>query len=175
MARGPGRDGGGDLLGPVGAVRAATGGRRSGCRAGRRRGRRRGRRATLPARLRELPSRLFWQASAHAQRFVTEVPSGSDAHKWHYAAPIALDEFGPASRATPSGRTGIHRSDLVSVITLTPAGRRRLRKLEQLLTAAQEELLSPLSAPERKELTRLLGLLVAHHARSGPTMGADDR
>lgn len=154
--------------------------------------------ATLPARLRELPSRLLSQASAHAQRFVTEGLGGADAHKWHYATLVALDEFGPASQAALSGRTGIHRSDLVSVInglaerelvertpdpadrrrnviTLTPAGRRRLRKLEQLLTAAQEELLSPLSASEREELTRLLGLLVAHHARSGPTMGADDR
>nr|WSX49254.1 MarR family winged helix-turn-helix transcriptional regulator [Streptomyces sp. NBC_00974] len=152
----------------------------------------------VPARLRELPSRLLSQASAHAQRLVAEGLSGADARKWHYAALVALDEFGPASQATLSGRTGIHRSDLVAVInelaerelverapdpadrrrnvvTLTPLGRRRLRRLEQLLAAAQEELLSPLSTPEREQLTRLLGRLVAHHAHSGPTMGADGR
>ncbi|WP_371618479.1 MarR family winged helix-turn-helix transcriptional regulator [Streptomyces sp. NBC_00454] len=152
--------------------------------------------AAVPARLRELPSRLLAQASAHAQRFVIEGLNGADARKWHYAALVALDEFGPASQATLSGRTGIHRSDLVAVInelaerelvertpdpadrrrnviTLTPPGRRRLRKLEQLLAAAQEELLSPLSVPEREQLTRLLGRLVDHHARSGPDMGAD--
>lgn len=152
----------------------------------------------VPARLRELPSRLLSQAAAHAARLVTEEPSGADAHKWHYAALVALDESGPASQATLSGRTGIHRSDPVAVInaltarelaertpdpadrrrnviTLTSAGRRRPRKLEQLLDSAQEELLSPLSSQEREQLTRLLGRLVAHHSRSGPTMGADDR
>ncbi|MFD5142050.1 MarR family winged helix-turn-helix transcriptional regulator [Streptomyces sp. NPDC058401] len=154
--------------------------------------------SALPARLRELPSRLLSQASAHAARLVTEELGGADAHKWHYATLVALDEFGPASQAALSGRTGIHRSDLVAVInelaegelvertpdpadrrrnviTLTAAGRRRLRKLEQLLAAAQEELLSPLSAPEREQLVSLLGRLVAHHAPGGPTMGADDR
>ncbi|MET9463660.1 MarR family winged helix-turn-helix transcriptional regulator [Streptomyces sp. NPDC006544] len=157
-----------------------------------------GDRSALPARLRDLPSRLLSQASTHAQRLVAEGLSGADARKWHYAALVALDEFGPASQADLSGRTGIHRSDLVAVInelaerelvertpdpadrrrnvvTLTPLGRRRLRRLEQLLAAAQEELLSPLSTPEREQLTRLLGRLVAHHAPSGPTMGADGR
>ncbi|MGW6705279.1 MarR family winged helix-turn-helix transcriptional regulator [Streptomyces sp. NPDC054956] len=157
-----------------------------------------GARGAVPARLRELPSRLLAQASAQAQRLVAEGLNGADARTWHYAALVALEEFGPASQATLSGRTGIHRSDLVSVInelaerelvertpdpadrrrnviTLTAAGRRRLRKLEQLLATAQEELLSPLSAPEREQLTRLLGRLVAHHAHAGPTMGADDR
>ncbi|MCJ0869008.1 MarR family winged helix-turn-helix transcriptional regulator [Streptomyces sp. AP-93] len=154
--------------------------------------------SALPARLRELPSRLLSQASAHATRLVTEGLSGADAHKWHYAALVALDEFGPASQAALSGRTDIHRSDLVAVInelaarelverapdpadrrrnviTLTAAGRRRLRKLEQLLATAQEELLSPLSAPEREQLAGLLSRLVEHHAHSGPTMGTDDR
>ncbi|MFD9354055.1 MarR family winged helix-turn-helix transcriptional regulator [Streptomyces sp. NPDC060031] len=153
-------------------------------------------RAAVPARLRELPSRLLGQASAQAQRLVAEGLNGADARKWHYAALVALEEFGPASQAALSGRTGIHRSDLVAVInelaerelvertpdpadrrrnviTLTPLGLRRLRKLEQLLAAAQEELLSPLSATEREQLTRLLGRLVEHHARADATMGAD--
>ncbi|MCX4783317.1 MarR family winged helix-turn-helix transcriptional regulator [Streptomyces sp. NBC_01264] len=154
--------------------------------------------SALPARLRELPSRLLSQASTHATRLVTEGLNGADAHKWHYATLVALDEFGPASQAALSGRTDIHRSDLVAVInelaarelvertpdpadrrrnviTLTAAGRRRLRKLEQLLATAQEELLSPLSAKEREQLVALLGRLVAHHAPGGPTMGTDDR
>lgn len=52
----------------------------------------------VPARLRELPSRLLGQASTHAQRLVTEGLSGADARKWHYAALVALEESGPASR-----------------------------------------------------------------------------
>ncbi|MGW6978137.1 MarR family winged helix-turn-helix transcriptional regulator [Streptomyces sp. NPDC054932] len=152
----------------------------------------------VPARLRELPSRLLGQASTHAQRLVAEGLSGADARKWHYAALVALEESGPASQATLSARTGIHRSDLVSVInelaarelverapdpedrrrnviTLTAPGRRRLRKLEQILDAAQEELLAPLSTGEREQLTRLLGRIVEHHAYGNPVMGPDDR
>lgn len=152
----------------------------------------------VPARLRKLPSRLLGQASTHAQRLVTEGLSGADARKWHYAALVALEESGPASQAALSLRTGIHRSDLVAVInelaerelverapdpgdrrrnvvTLTPLGRRRLRKLEHLLDAAQEELLSPLSHQEREQLVHLLGRLVAHHAPTDGTMEADGR
>ncbi|WP_405789091.1 MarR family winged helix-turn-helix transcriptional regulator [Streptomyces sp. NBC_01367] len=152
----------------------------------------------VPARLRELPSRLLGQASTHAQRLVTEGLSGADAHKWHYAALVALEESGPASQATLSARTGIHRSDLVAVInelaarelverapdpedrrrnviTLTPHGRRHLRTLEQILAAAQEELLAPLSAGEREQLTRLLGRIVDHHAYGEAVMGSDGR
>ncbi|WP_328301374.1 MarR family winged helix-turn-helix transcriptional regulator [Streptomyces sp. NBC_00435] len=110
----------------------------------------------------------------------------------------ALDYSGPASRATPSGRTGVHRSDPVAAInelagrepverppapadrrcdvtTHTAAGRRRPHGLEQLLDTAQEELLSPLSVHEREVPTQLPGRLAAHHSGSGPTMGADDR
>ncbi|MFF4423425.1 MarR family winged helix-turn-helix transcriptional regulator [Streptomyces sp. NPDC001549] len=152
----------------------------------------------VPARLRELPSRLLGQASTHAQRLVTEGLSGADARTWHYAALVALEESGPASQATLSARTGIHRSDLVAVInelaarglvertpdpedrrrnviTLTPPGRRQLHKLEQILTAAQEELLAPLSTREREQLTRLLGRIVDHHAYGDPVMGSDGR
>ncbi|MFE5516940.1 MarR family winged helix-turn-helix transcriptional regulator [Streptomyces virginiae] len=150
----------------------------------------------VPARLRQLPSRLLAQASTHAQRLVTEGLSGEDARTWHYATLVALEESGPASQATLSARTGIHRSDLVAVInelaarelvertpdpedrrrnvvTLTAHGRRHLRKLEQILTAVQEELLTPLSTQEREQLTRLLGRIVDHHAHGSPVMGLD--
>lgn len=152
----------------------------------------------VPARLRELPSRLLGQASTHAQRLVTEGLSGADARKWHYAALAALEESGPASQATLSARTGIHRSDLVAVInelaardmvertpdpedrrrnviTLTPSGRRQLRTLEQILAAAQDELLAPLSGQEREQLVHLLGRVVDHHTYGDPAMGSDGR
>ncbi|MFE5804567.1 MarR family winged helix-turn-helix transcriptional regulator [Streptomyces sp. NPDC056491] len=152
----------------------------------------------VPARLRELPSRLLGQASTHAQRLVTEGLSGADARKWHYAALVALEESGPASQAGLSARTGIHRSDLVAVInelaarelvertpdpedrrrnviTVTALGRRRLRTLEQILDAAQDELLAPLSAQERHQLVRLLGRIVEHHAYGDPAMESGDR
>ncbi|MEU6862034.1 MarR family transcriptional regulator [Streptomyces sp. NPDC046876] len=149
---------------------------------------------TVPARLRELPSRLLAQAATHAQRLVAEQLTAVDARTWHYATLVALDAYGPASQAGLSSRTGIHRSDLVAVInelagsglverapdpadrrrntvSLTAAGRGRLRRLEQLLDTAQEELLSPLSASERTQLIHLLGRIVDHHAATtAPTM-----
>ncbi|WP_234327787.1 hypothetical protein [Streptomyces sp. NRRL F-2664] len=54
-----------------------------------------------------------------------------------------------------------------------PPGRRRLRKREQILDAAQAELLSPLSAAEREQLVRLLGRVVEHHAYGGSAMEPD--
>ncbi|MGW7327673.1 MarR family winged helix-turn-helix transcriptional regulator [Streptomyces sp. NPDC054840] len=62
-----------------------------------------------------------------------------------------------------------------NVVTLTPPGRRQLRKLEQILTATQAELLAPLSTQEREQLTRLLGRNVDHHAYGNPVMGPDGR
>lgn len=142
-----------------------------------------------PARLRGMPSRLLSMVSAHAQRLVGEGLADADARKYHYALLAALEEFGPASQAALSGRTGIYRSDLVAtineltdrglveraadptdrrrnVITMTAAGRAHLHRLDTLLAAIQDDLLAPLSPAERKELTRLLARLLGHHASS---------
>jgi DNA-binding MarR family transcriptional regulator len=139
-----------------------------------------------PARLRRLPSRLLSQLTTHAQRLVGDGLGAVDARQYHYALLAALAEFGPASQAELSGRTGIYRSDLVAtineltaqglverapdagdrrrnVITMTPAGHRHLDRLDTLVAGAQDELLAPLSAAERDELTRLLTRLVDHH------------
>jgi DNA-binding MarR family transcriptional regulator len=99
----------------------------------------------------------------------------------------ALDEAGPASQAELSRRTTIDRSIMVAtvnelagaglvertpdptdrrrnVVTLTAAGRRRLRKLDRLLTGVQDDLLAPLSAEERAQLVHLLTRVVDHHS-----------
>jgi len=142
-----------------------------------------------PARLRSLPSRLLTQTAMHADRLVNEGLSGADARKWHYAVLAALQEFGPASQAALSRRTGVYRSDLVAVInelaarglierapdpadrrrnviTMTPHGRRHLRQLDKLVAAIQDDLLAPLTQPERDQLVRLLTRLLDHHARA---------
>src|SRR6266511_1961632 len=90
--------------------------------------------------------------------------STRDDSKWHYAVLAALQEFGPASQASLSRRTGIYRSDLVAVInelagrglierapdpadrrrnviTITPDGRRHLRQLDKLIATIQDDLL----------------------------------
>ncbi|MFI0404766.1 MarR family winged helix-turn-helix transcriptional regulator [Actinomadura sp. 3N508] len=139
-----------------------------------------------PARLRAIPSRLIAGAAAVADRLVSERLAAEGARKWHFAALVALAEAGAASQAELSRRTGIYRSDMVAVlneladagfirrapdpadrrrnvITLTPAGHRRLERLDALVTAAQRELLAPLTPGQRDELTRLLTVLTEHH------------
>jgi DNA-binding MarR family transcriptional regulator len=51
-----------------------------------------------------------------------------------------------------------------NVIAITDAGREFLSQLDRLLKVAQDDLLAPLSVPERAELARLLDTLIAHHS-----------
>jgi MarR family transcriptional regulator, lower aerobic nicotinate degradation pathway regulator len=141
-----------------------------------------------PARLRALPSRMLSMVAGLADRLVSEGLAGADARKWHYAALVALSESGPASQAELSKRTGIYRSDLVAVlnelaergfverapdpadrrrnvITVTEPGRRHLRRLDKLITSLQDDLLAPLTGPEREQLTGLLARILEHHSR----------
>ncbi|HZD70934.1 MAG TPA: MarR family transcriptional regulator [Actinomycetes bacterium] len=148
-----------------------------------------------PARLRRLPSRLLTQTAMYTDRLVTCGLAGADARKWHYAVLAALQEFGPASQAALSRRSGIYRSDLVgvinelagrgliqrvpdptdrrrNVITMTSQGRRHLRQLDKLVATIQDDLLAPLIQPERDQLVSLLARLLDYHARAArPSTG----
>jgi DNA-binding MarR family transcriptional regulator len=144
--------------------------------------------ANAPQRLRELPSRLLNLAAGYAQRQVGERLATLDSRRWHYAALAALEQFGPDSQSGLSDRTGIYRSDMVAIIneltargfvvrapdpadrrrnaiTLTDEGRRQLKRLDVLIADAEAEFLTPLSAADRAELTRILKLIVGHHSR----------
>jgi DNA-binding MarR family transcriptional regulator len=143
--------------------------------------------ASTPERLRALPSRLLNLAAGYAQRQVGERLATLDSRKWYYATLAALEEFGPDSQSGLSDRTGIYRSDMVATIneltargfvvrapdpadrrrnaiTLTGEGRRHLTQLDALIADAQAEFLAPLSEADRAELTRILRLIVGHHA-----------
>ena len=136
-----------------------------------------------PSRLRRLPSWLLGQASVRARRVVGEVLTEQSAHRSQYSLLAGLDEFGPASQAELSERSGLDRSDVVrwvddlvaqrlarreqdpadrrrNVVTLTAAGRRRLATLDKRIGEAQQELLAGLSADERRQLVALLGKLL---------------
>ncbi|HUC21266.1 MAG TPA: MarR family winged helix-turn-helix transcriptional regulator [Streptosporangiaceae bacterium] len=144
--------------------------------------------ANTPERLQSLPSRLLNLAAGYAQRQVGARLATQDARKWHYATLAALEEFGPDSQSGLSDRTGIYRSDLVATIneltarglvvrapdpadrrrnaiTLTDEGRRHLKRLDVLIADAQAEFLAPLSEADRKELTRILKLIVGYHSK----------
>jgi DNA-binding MarR family transcriptional regulator len=53
------------------------------------------------------------------------------------------------------------------LLHLTPAGERARKRADRIVTAAEREFLSPLSAGEATELRRLLQAVAAHHGR-GP-------
>ena len=59
-------------------------------------------------------------------------------------------------------RTGDDRRE--KWLTITPAGRAHLRRLDRLLAGVQDELLAPLSPGERAQLVRLLTRLLEHHS-----------
>jgi MarR family transcriptional regulator, lower aerobic nicotinate degradation pathway regulator len=140
-----------------------------------------------PSRLRNLPSWLVNQVAIAGNRLVAEALAGAGKRRHHYALLVALDEVGPASQADLGRRIMIDRSDMVAavnelgeqrlverapdpddrrrnVVTITAAGRKRLRELDRLVAGAQDELLAPLSAAERTRLVRLLTRVVDHHA-----------
>lgn len=141
-------------------------------------------------RLRQRASRLLSQVATRSDRLINEGLAQADARKWHYAVLASLQDLGPASQAALSKRTGIYRSDMVgvlnelaqrqlverapdpddqrrNVITISPAGRRQLRRLDKVLDALHDELLAPLDAAERDQLVRLLTRLLDHHDSPG--------
>jgi MarR family transcriptional regulator, lower aerobic nicotinate degradation pathway regulator len=137
----------------------------------------------MPARIREMPTWLISRAYAHSHRLLADGFAAAGFRGYHYRLLAALEEFGPASQAALGRRTGIDRSDVVAalneladrglikrspdpddgrrnVITITAAGTKQLRKLDQVLAGIQEKLLAPLSAAERTQLARLLTRLL---------------
>jgi MarR family transcriptional regulator, lower aerobic nicotinate degradation pathway regulator len=104
----------------------------------------------------------------------------------HLAILASLEEFGPSSQRDVSARLRFDPSDLVTFVdalerqglvvrardaddrrryslTLTPAGRRALRRRMRETTAFNEEFFAPLSTAERDQLGRLLLRTLAHH------------
>ncbi|TXS04218.1 MarR family winged helix-turn-helix transcriptional regulator [Streptomyces sp. NBC_00708] len=98
---------------------------------------------------------------------------------WHMAVLAALADFGPHVQREIAARLSIDRSDVVKIVdglgaaglverardtadrrrvtvTVTPAGRALLEDLESEAVAVQEEVLTPLNARERAQLTALL-------------------
>ncbi|MEY9988614.1 DNA-binding MarR family transcriptional regulator [Streptomyces sp. V4I8] len=142
-----------------------------------------------PDRLRRRASRLLSQLTMRSDRLIGEGLAEADARKWHYAVLASLQEYGPASQAELSRRSGIYRSDMVgvlnelaerdlverspdpddrrrNVITISPQGRRRLRSLDGVLDDLHDELLAPLSPEERDQFVQLLIRLLDHHTRT---------
>lgn len=129
-----------------------------------------------------LRDRVVWLAgrvSLRSQRLIADHFAGAELRKQHYGILASLADRGPASQAPLAGRLGLDRSDLVTllddlealryvvrtpdphdgrrkVVQITPSGRTVLEKLDELVYAADDELLAGLTAAERVTLARLL-------------------
>lgn len=137
-----------------------------------------------PARIAELPSWLVNEAARRANALVAQALAAEAMRRHHYTVMTALAERGAASQAELGRRLSLDRSDTHAILAeleagalvaraqdendkrrnlveLTPAGARRLRKLDAAIASAQRELLAPLAAGERRELVRLLAKLAA--------------
>jgi MarR family transcriptional regulator, lower aerobic nicotinate degradation pathway regulator len=138
-------------------------------------------------RMTSLPTWLIGQTAAQANRLLAEGFAAEGSRGFHYRLLAALAELGPGSQATLGRRTGIDRSDVVAalnelagrglvertpdpadkrrnIITITPAGTVHYRRLDRAVHRVQDDLLAPLSAAERAQLTRLLSKVAAHHS-----------
>jgi DNA-binding MarR family transcriptional regulator len=138
---------------------------------------------TAPTRLVGTPSWLLNQAAQRATRTVGAALTSAGAHRTHFSVLAALDEYGPASQASLGRRCGIDRSDMVALVdtlaaggylerrqdpddrrrnlvSITAAGRGRLRELATAVSDAQDDALAPLTAAERTRLVALLQALV---------------
>jgi DNA-binding MarR family transcriptional regulator len=143
-----------------------------------------------PRRLQQLPSWLTSEIAKKAGRLVTGELGAEGARRPHFTVLTALAEHGAVSQAALGRRLMIDRSDLHAIlnelerdhriarvrdehdrrrnlITLTPEGADTLKRLDARVQAAQDRLLAPLSASERRQLIRLLRRLVEHQTEIG--------
>jgi DNA-binding MarR family transcriptional regulator len=130
-----------------------------------------------------MPSWLLGQASHRAQTLVSEALAQEGMRRQHFTVLTSLSEQGQASQAALGRRLWIDRSDLHAivgeleregliarvrdpadrrrnVVTITSAGKSTLTRLDALIDQAQRELVAPLTASERRELTELLQRLI---------------
>lgn len=122
-------------------------------------------------------------AATRGHRLAQERLAHANVRRWHYGVLATLAEAGPSAQADISRRLGVDRGDLVTLlndleesgyvarapdptdrrrnsVSITRSGRAALRRFDKLVVAADDELLTPLSATDRKQLLTLLERLV---------------
>lgn len=134
-----------------------------------------------PSRIRDRPTWLIGRAYVRSHGLLNDgfAASGTGLRSYHYRLLATLDEQGPVGQADLGRYTGVDRSDVVTIlgdlerlgltersvdpsnrrrniVTITSAGRAQLGALDSVIDEVQERVLEPLSAPERRQLTKLL-------------------
>jgi len=141
--------------------------------------------AGSPARIRDRITWLISRNYIRANALLNEgfAAEGSGLRSYHYRLLAGLEEWGPRSQAELGRSTAVDRSDVVNIlaeleqrglvkrtvdpanrrrniVSITPAGRRQLRKLDRVIDQIQAQVLEPLSSDERQQLTALLRRLL---------------
>ncbi len=136
---------------------------------------------SAPARIRDRATWLISRTYARSHGLLTDAfaADGSGLRSYHYRLLAALEEWGPIGQADLGRRTGVDRSDVVSIlgdlerlgltervvdptnrrrniVSITQVGSDRLRALDDMIDQVQERVLQPLSPNERRQLTKLL-------------------
>lgn len=132
--------------------------------------------------VRRLEDRATWlvgRAHLRSHGLLQEAFAAAGARPYHYRLLAALEESGPLSQADLGRAVGLDRGDVTrsldalgeggfilrepdpadrkrNRVSITPAGRAELHRLDAVLDGVQERFLAPLSAAER---TVLLGLV----------------
>ncbi len=129
------------------------------------------------------PTWLISRAHARAQRLLFDAFAAHGARGYQFRILAALEQHGPSSQADLGRATGIDRSDVVTtldelvgddyarrdpdprdrrrnVVSITPAGKTRLERLDDVLGQVQQEVLAPLTPSERARFLLLVEKLV---------------
>lgn len=134
-----------------------------------------------PDRLKDRPTWLLSRAAARASALLTSgfADHGEGLRSYQYRLLAALEQWGAASQADLGRDTGIDRSDITAavgdleslglvardvdpshrrrkIVSITPAGSARLRRLDVVLDAIQDEFLAPLSPTQRKQFSAIM-------------------
>jgi DNA-binding MarR family transcriptional regulator len=138
-----------------------------------------------PDRIRNRPTWLISRAFARSSAMLS---AGFDEHGgglrgYHYRLLAALEQWGPASQAELGRGTGIDRSDVTAAMTelearnlverrADPGNKRRnidtitsdglvaLEALDAVVDGVQEDMLAPLTQPQRRQFLELLNRLL---------------
>jgi MarR family transcriptional regulator, lower aerobic nicotinate degradation pathway regulator len=140
-------------------------------------------------RIERVPTWLLSRANARAQAIRVEAFAAAGSSGYQSRLLASLADGGVASQAELSRRTGIDPSDVVAavndlearrfvtrkrdphdarrnVVTLTPAGRTELARLDRVVADIQDRFLAPLRESERRNLQRILAKLAADNDSS---------
>ncbi|MFF0793159.1 MarR family winged helix-turn-helix transcriptional regulator [Streptomyces spiralis] len=131
------------------------------------------------AAIRSLPSWLLGRAAARGRALVADALAAEGMKMWHHVVLSAVRDLAPVAQADLGRSVGLDPKDLVGVlndlqsaglvlrepdprdrrknaVSLTEEGARLLTRCEKAAREANDQLLAPLSPPERDRFTALL-------------------